>query len=243
MTTENQTQPTENASQAQRDREILRRVEKALARFGHWSNSPVLDFDAQDINGLLALATRALELEASLPELLDEAKREASHAVLCGMVERLGLDGMQKNGQESLESVLFRYAEEHEGLRAENATLREADKAGGETIRRLEGELERMNAVVAGMEADAEWTKDDAMLGRVFREFIDHQHGYLEIDGGDPDIRNGSPVMVYGADDGKASQGMGGCLLDALKSLADDREAPSTFRAALKAALEEGKEA
>lgn len=236
MTNKNQTRPTENASQAQRDRECIQRTEKALSRFGHWSNSPTLDFDVQDINGLLALATRALELEASLPELLDEAKREASHAVLCGMVERLGLDGMQKNGQESLESVLFRYAEEHEGLRAENATLREADKAGGETIRRLEGELERMNGVVAGME-------EDAQLGRLFREFIDHQHGYLEIDGGDPGIRNGSPVMVYGADDGKASQGMGGCLLDALKSLADDREAPAAFRAALKAALEEGKEA
>lgn len=263
MTTENQTQPTDPASQAQRGLNLVM-LEEAWNAFVD-SNCYEADFigqeieerlfedpegihlDVEDFLFIFRLATRALKLEASLPELLDEAKREASHAVLSGMVERLGLDGMQKDDQE----VLFRYAEDAaetwtvlvhteavleqvvsvlrgqelievesksepvrlawktvkelatlreenarlktyydqclglaqaakyacfkartstptlavtgEQLNAavehfvqENATLREADKAGGKTIRYLERELERMNGVVAAMEADAE---------------------------------------------------------------------------------------
>ena len=156
MTTENQTQPTDSASQEQRDREMIKELSAGIELLEKSYPELANDDETQATKRLLALASRALELESELPELLDKAKREASHAVLCGMVEHLGLDGMEKDDQESLESVLCRYAEEHEELRAENATLREADKAGGETIRHLEAELERMNGVVDAMEADAE---------------------------------------------------------------------------------------
>lgn len=162
MTTENQTQPTENAGQAQRDREMLERI--AAEAMDCLENAhaagirhPSWRFDSADVLRAVALATRALELEEEL---------------------RI-------------------FEEQHGELEGDYDDM--------------EAELERMNGVVAGME-------EDAQLGRLFREFIDHQHGYLEIDGGDPGIRNGSPVMVYGADDGKASQGMGGCRAFAISA-------------------------
>lgn len=100
MTTEDQTQPTDPASQAQRDREMLARIGAGLVT----NRGPFVDglLGFGDLARLHAIATRALELEEEL---------------------RI-------------------FEEQHDELQGDYDDL--------------EAELELMNGVVAGMEADAE---------------------------------------------------------------------------------------
>lgn len=80
---------------------------------------------------------------------------------------------------------------------------------------------------------ELEELEEDAKLGRILRKFIDEGHGYLEIDGGNPNLRNGDVVTIYSENENAFVSAIGTTLLEALESLGSSPEAPSELVKAL----------